>query len=74
MIQASPVQDKPVKLAALPGARQAFGHPQPNCILTDDGYNYGTTHPLQGHSVDFCLGRKNRLLGGFFISRPRKVL
>ncbi len=27
-----------------------------------------TTHPLQDYSINFCLGRKNRLLGGFFIS------
>lgn len=26
-----------------------------------------TTHPLQGHSVGFCLGQKNRLPGGLFI-------
>ena len=30
--------------------------------------NICTTHPLQRHFVDGCLGRKNRLLGGFFIS------
>lgn len=24
-----------------------------------------TTHPLQGHSVDFCLGRKDRLRAVF---------
>lgn len=29
---------------------------------------YCTTLPSQGHSVDLCLGRKNRLRGGFFIS------
>ncbi|MDV6344015.1 hypothetical protein [Nitrosomonas sp. Is37] len=26
-----------------------------------------TTHPLQGHLFGFCLGRKNRISGGFFI-------
>lgn len=31
--------------------------------------NEKTTHPLQGHLVGGCSGRKNRLLGGFFISR-----
>jgi len=31
-----------------------------------------TTHPSQGHSVGFCLGRKNRLLGGFSISAARE--
>ena len=30
--------------------------------------NLATTHPLQRHSVGYCLGRKNRLLGGFFMS------
>lgn len=30
--------------------------------------NLHTTHPLQRHSVGSCLGRKNRLLGGFFMS------
>ena len=33
-----------------------------------------TTHPLRDHSVGYCLGRKNRLTGGFFISGTRKVL
>lgn len=33
-----------------------------------------TTHPSQDHSVDYCLGRKNRLIGGFFISGARNVL
>lgn len=32
------------------------------------GNNLPTTHPLQCHSVGYCLGRKNRLLGGFFMS------
>lgn len=32
------------------------------------GYNSRTTLPLQHHSVDRGLGRKNRLPGGFFIS------
>ena len=32
------------------------------------GNTVSTTHPSQGHSIGFCLGRKNRLLGGFFIS------
>jgi len=29
-------------------------------------YSNTTTHPLQGYSINFCLGRKDRLLGGFF--------
>jgi hypothetical protein len=28
-------------------------------------HNGCTTHPLLNHSVDFCLGRKNRLLAVF---------
>ena len=35
--------------------------------------NIGTTHPLQDHLVALCLGRKNRLMGGFFISMDGKL-
>jgi len=31
-------------------------------------YSNTTTLPLQGYSFNYCSGRKNRLLGGFFIS------
>lgn len=31
------------------------------------GDNLATTPPLQVHLVGYCLGRENRLLGGFFI-------
>ena len=37
-------------------------------------HNESTTPPLQGHSVGLCLGRKNRLPGGFFISSAGKAL
>lgn len=36
-----------------------------NALPADNIY---TTHPLQRHLVGSGLGRKNRLLGGFFIS------
>lgn len=37
-------------------------------FLPKGNYTYRTTLPLQGYSVNFCLGRKDRLNGGFFIS------
>jgi hypothetical protein len=67
-------QVTPAKNKELSGVWPAFVHPQRHCIQLVVGYTYRTTHPLQGHSVGCCLGRKNRLLGGFFISRPGKVL
>jgi len=41
------------------------------CVIS--AYSNTTTHPLQGYSINFCLGRKNRLLGGFFISGIRQM-
>lgn len=35
-------------------------------IILEEVKDYGTTHPLHCHSVDFCLGRKNRHSSGFF--------
>jgi len=37
-------------------------------------YNYYTTLPLQGYLVNCCLGRKDRLNGGFFISGIGKAV
>lgn len=37
-------------------------------FVGEEIYNFGTTLPLQGYSISCCLGRKNRLNGGFFIS------
>ena len=48
-------------------------------VSSIDGYrklahHCRTTHPLQGHLVGCCLGRKNRPLGGFFISATLTLL
>lgn len=45
-----------------------------DCLLALVCYTNQTTYPLQQHLVALCLGRKNRFLGGFFMSSLRKAL
>lgn len=46
------------KLTTAPALKQVDG------VVNVDN-NYATTHPLQGHLVGCCLGRKNRLRAVF---------